>query len=185
MQESQEQCAAICDTLGDCETSAFWGSENHCIFTSTKITGSDLADPDPSYDDPSIDPKSAVWSHRSCWTCPTCVSDNSPLPKSPTCNYKQGDSCTRSSTETGVCNSSGWLSTGYHAVASEWYPDQSSGGKCAAICRASSRCVGSSFINGQRYFADSALTLGSIVTRPNINQIWDEPSCWDCPGCHT
>ncbi|RGP80999.1 hypothetical protein FLONG3_787 [Fusarium longipes] len=185
MQESQEQCAAICDTLEDCETSAFWGVENHCIFTSTKITAEDLEDPDPNLDDPSWDPRSAVWSHKSCWTCPTCVPNNSPLPKSPTCNYKQGDSCTRSNTETGVCNSVGWLSTGYRAVFSEWYPDQSSTEKCAAICRASSRCLGSSFINGQCYFANNALTPESIVTRPNINQVWDEPSCWDCPGCHS
>ncbi|CAF3518292.1 unnamed protein product [Fusarium graminearum] len=185
MQESAEQCAAICDTLEDCETSAFWGSENHCIFTSTKITASDLTEADPSYDDPSFDPKIAGWSHKSCWTCPTCVPNNSPLPKSPTCNYKQGDSCTRSTTATGVCNVSGWLSTGYHSMGSSWYPDQGTSGKCAAICRASSRCVGSTVIGGQCYFADNDLAAGSIVTRPNSNNVWDEPSCWDCPGCHT
>ncbi|OBS25880.1 hypothetical protein FPOA_06414 [Fusarium poae] len=185
LQESQEQCAAICDSHEDCETSAFWGSENRGIFTSTKITSSDLEEPDPTLDDPSFDPKSAVWSHKSCWTCPTCVPNNSPLPKSPTCNYKQGDSCTRLTTATGVCNASGWLSTGYRAMASEWYPDQSSSAKCAAICRANSRCKGSSYIGGQCYIADDALTPGAVVTRPNINHVWDEPSCWDCPGCHT
>ncbi|KAM0232013.1 hypothetical protein ACHAPO_008047 [Fusarium lateritium] len=185
MQESQEQCAAICDTLEDCETSAFWGSENHCIFTSTKITTSDLQEPDPSYDDPSFDPKSAVWSHKSCWTCPTCVPNNSPLPKIPTCNYKQGDVCTRSTTATGVCNTSGWLSTGYHGMGFDWYPDQSSAAKCAAICRANSRCIGTSYINGQCYTADHVIKPGDVVTRPNINHVWDDPSCWDCPGCHT
>ncbi|KAF4944746.1 hypothetical protein FGADI_12466 [Fusarium gaditjirri] len=61
MQENAEQCAAICDTLENCESSGFFGMENHCLFTTTKTQTSDFAEPDPNYDDPGLDPKNSVW----------------------------------------------------------------------------------------------------------------------------
>uniref|UniRef100_A0A0D2YER3 Apple domain-containing protein n=1 Tax=Fusarium oxysporum (strain Fo5176) TaxID=660025 RepID=A0A0D2YER3_FUSOF len=169
MQENGEQCAAICNTLENCESSGFFGMENHCLFTTTKIKTSDFADPDPNYDDPGLDPKNSVWSHRSCWTCPTCVLSNAPLPKSPTCNYKPGDACTRVSADGVICNYSGMLPGTFGIDGS--YPDQSSSGKCAAICRKMTGCLGSGYRNGQY--------------RHTYDLVWDDPSCFECPGCST
>ncbi|SPJ74480.1 uncharacterized protein FTOL_04211 [Fusarium torulosum] len=184
MQESAEQCAAICDTLENCESSGFFGMENHCLFTSTKIQTSDFADPDPNYDDPGLDPKNSVWSHRSCWTCPTCVLSNAPLPKSPTCNYKSGDSCTRVSANGAMCNYSGML-PGTFGVDGSTYPDQSSSGKCAAICRKMASCLGSGYRNGQCMFSSKTLTPDAFLDKHTYDLVWDDPSCFDCPGCST
>ncbi|RKL51594.1 hypothetical protein BFJ70_g312 [Fusarium oxysporum] len=183
MQENGEQCAAICDTLENCESSGFFGMENHCLFTTTKIKTSDFADPDPNYDDPGLDPKNSVWSHRSCWTCPTCVLSNAPLPKSPTCNYKPGDACTRVSADGVICNYSGMLPGTFGIDGS--YPDQSSSGKCAAICRKMTGCLGSGYRNGQCMFTRTKLTAGDFLDRHTYDLVWDDPSCFECPGCST
>ncbi|KAK2686742.1 hypothetical protein QWA68_014583 [Fusarium oxysporum] len=176
MQENGEQCAAICDTLENCESSGFFGMENHCLFTTTKIKTSDFADPDPNYDDPGLDPKNSVWSHRSCWTCPTCVLSNAPLPKSPTCNYKPGDACTRVSADGVICNYSGMLPGTFGIDGS--YPDQSSSGKCAAICRKMTGCLGSGYRNGQCMFTRTKLTAGDFLDRHTYDLVWDDPSCF-------
>ncbi|ENH74348.1 hypothetical protein FOC1_g10004962 [Fusarium oxysporum f. sp. cubense race 1] len=183
MQENGDQCAAICDTLENCESSGFFGMENHCLFTTTKIKTSDFADPDPNYDDPGLDPKNSVWSHRSCWTCPTCVLSNAPLPKSPTCNYKPGDVCTRVSADGVICNYSGMLPGTFGIDGS--YPDQSSSGKCAAICRKMIGCLGSGYRNGQCMFTRTKLTTGDFLDRHTYDLVWDDPSCFECPGCST
>jgi hypothetical protein len=184
MQESAEQCAAICDTLDSCESSGFFGMENHCLFTSTKIQTSDFADPDPNYDDPGLDPKNSVWSHRSCWTCPTCVLSNAPLPKSPTCNYKSGDSCTRVSANGVMCDYSGML-PGIFGIDGSTYPDQSSSGKCAAICKKMASCLGSGYRNGQCMFSSKTLTPDAFLDKHTYDLVWDDPSCFECPGCST
>ncbi|EWG55599.1 hypothetical protein FVEG_13581 [Fusarium verticillioides 7600] len=162
MQENGEQCAAICDTL-----------ENY----------SDFAEPDPNYDDFGLDPKNSVWSHRSCYTCPTCVLSNAPLPKSPTCNYKPGDSCTRVSADSVLCNYLGMLPGTFGALGS--YPDQSSSGKCAAICRKMKDCMGSGYRDGQCMFTSTTLAPGDFLDRHNYDLVWDDPSCFECPGCST
>ncbi|KAH7174919.1 uncharacterized protein B0J16DRAFT_310488 [Fusarium flagelliforme] len=187
IQESQEGCAAICDTLPNCETSAFFGSENHCLFTSTKVTEADFAEPDPDYEEPGFDPKNAVWSHRSCYTCPNCVPSNDPLPKSPTCNYKAGDSCTRTDNSNAVCNFSGVLKNNFYQYGSSLYPavNQDTAAKCAAICRTRKDCMGSASIGGSCYFTYQAMTADSFRQIQGITHVWDDPSCWDCPGCHT
>ncbi|RFN54295.1 hypothetical protein FIE12Z_1421 [Fusarium flagelliforme] len=187
IQESQEGCAAICDTLPNCEASAFFGSENHCLFTSTKVTEADFAEPDPNYEEPGFDPKNAVWSHRSCYTCPTCIPSNDPLPKSPTCNYKAGDSCTQTNNANAVCNFSGVLNNNFYQYGSSLYPsvDQETGAKCAAICRTRKDCMGSASIGGSCYFTYQAMTPNSFRQIQGITHVWDDPSCWDCPGCHT
>jgi hypothetical protein len=184
MQESAEHCAAICDTLENCESSSFFGMENHCLFTSTKIQTSDFADPDPNYDDPGLDPKNSVWSHRSCWTCPTCALSNAPLPKSPTCNYKPGDSCTRVSANGVMCNYSGML-PGTFGIDGSIYTDQSSSGKCAAICRKMAWCLGSGYRNGQCMFSSKTLTPDAFLDKHTYDLVWDDPSCFECPGCST
>ncbi|KAH6957365.1 hypothetical protein DER45DRAFT_485860 [Fusarium avenaceum] len=184
MQENAEQCAAICDTLENCESSGYFDMENHCLFTTTKIKTSDFADPDPNYDDPGLDPKNSVWSHRSCWTCPTCVLSNAPLPKSPTCNYKSGDSCTRVSADGAMCNYSGMLSESF-GIDSGTYPDQSSSGKCAAICKKIKWCLGSGYRNGQCMLSSKTLTPDAFIDRHNYDFVWDDRSCFDCPGCST
>ncbi|KAF5648677.1 hypothetical protein F52700_993 [Fusarium sp. NRRL 52700] len=183
MQENGEQCAAICDTLENCESSGFFSMENHCLFTTTKIKTSDFADPDPDYDDPGLDPKNSVWSHRSCYTCPTCVPSNAPLPKSPTCNYKPGDSCTRVNADDVLCNYSGMLPGTFGALGS--YPDQSSSGKCAAICRKMNGCMGSGYRDGRCMFTSTTLAPGDFLDRHNYDLVWDDPSCFECPGCST
>ncbi|KAI6750493.1 hypothetical protein HG530_014774 [Fusarium avenaceum] len=184
MQENAEQCAAICDTLENCESSGYFDMENHCLFTTTKIKTSDFADPDPNYDDPGLDPKNSVWSHRSCWTCPTCVLSNAPLPKSPTCNYKSGDSCTRVSADGAMCNYSGMLSESF-GIDSSTYPDQSSSGKCAAVCKKIKWCLGSGHRNGQCMLSSKTLTPDAFIDRHNYDFVWDDRSCFDCPGCST
>ncbi|KAM0199720.1 hypothetical protein ACHAQI_011953 [Fusarium lateritium] len=184
IQESAEQCAAICDTLENCESSGFFGMENHCLFTTTKIKTSDFADPDPNYDDPGLDPKNSVWSHRSCWTCLTCVLSNAPLPKSLTCNYKPGDSCTRVSADGAMCNYSGMLSESF-GIDSSTYPDQSSSGKCAAICKKIKWCLGSGYRSGRCMLSSKTLTPDAFIDRHTYDLIWDDPSCFDCPGCAT
>ncbi|KAG5801770.1 hypothetical protein H9Q74_013400 [Fusarium xylarioides] len=183
MQENGEQCAAICDTLENCESSGYFGMENHCLFTTTKITTSDFAKPDPNYDDFGLDPKNSVWSHRSCYTCPTCVLSNAPLPKSPTCNYKPGDSCTRVNADGVLCNYSGMLPGTFGALGS--YPDQSSSGKCAAICRKMKDCMGSGYRDGRCMFTSTTLAPGDFLDRHNYDLVWDDPSCFECPGCST
>ncbi|KAF5251087.1 hypothetical protein FANTH_3849 [Fusarium anthophilum] len=183
MQENGEQCAAICDTLENCESSGYFDMENHCLFTATKIKTSDFADPDPNYDDPGLDPKNSVWSHRSCYTCPTCVPSNAPLPKSPTCNYKPGDSCTRVSADGVLCNYSGMLPGTFGALGS--YPDQSSSGKCAAICQKMSGCMGSGYRDGRCMFTSTTLAAGDFLDKHNYDLVWDDPSCFECPGCST
>ncbi|KAI1015371.1 hypothetical protein LB504_010892 [Fusarium proliferatum] len=184
MQENGEQCAAICDTLENCESSGYFGMENHCLFTTTKITTADFADPDPNYDDPGLDPKNSVWSHGSCYRCPTCVLSNAPLPKSPTCNYKPGDSCTRVSADGVLCNYSGML-PGTFGIDGSNYPDQSSSGKCAAICRKMNGCLGSGYRNGQCMFTRTTLAPGDFLDRHTYDLVWDDPSCFECPGCST
>ncbi|KAF5564575.1 hypothetical protein FPHYL_4676 [Fusarium phyllophilum] len=183
MQENGEQCAAICDTLENCESSGYFGMENHCLFTTAKIKESDFAEPDPNYDDFGLDPKNSVWSHRSCYTCPACVLSNAPLPKSPTCNYKPGDSCTRVSADGALCNYSGMLPGTFGALGS--YPDQSSSGKCAAICRKMKDCMGSGYRDGQCMFTSTTLAPGDFLDRHNYDLVWDDPSCFECPGCST
>ncbi|KAF9765396.1 hypothetical protein IL306_002320 [Fusarium sp. DS 682] len=184
MQENAEQCAAICDTLENCESSGFFGMENHCLFTTTKIQSSDFAEPDPNYDDPGLDPKNSVWSHRSCWTCPTCVLSNAPLPKSPTCNYKLGDSCARVSADGVMCNYSGML-PGTFGIDGSVYTDQSSSGKCAAICRKMAWCLGSGYRNGQCMFSRKTLMPDDFLDKHTYDFVWDDPSCFECPGCST
>lgn len=184
MQENAEQCAAICDTLENCESSGFFSMENRCLFTRTKIQTSDFADPDPNYDDPGLDPKNSVWSHRSCWTCPTCVLSNAPLPKSPTCNYESGDSCTRVSADGAMCNYSGML-PGTFGIDRGTYPDQGSSGKCAAICKKIAWCLGSGYRNGQCMLSRKTLTPDAFLDRHTYDLVWDDTSCFDCPGCAT
>jgi hypothetical protein len=151
------------------------------------VTEVDFAEPDPDYEEPGFDPKNDVWSHRSCYTCPNCDPSSDPLPKSPTCNYKAGDSCTPTDNSNVVCNFSAVLKNNFYQYSSSLYPavNQDTAAKCAAICRTRKDCMGSASIGGSCYFTYQAMTADSFRQIQGITHVWDDPSFWVCPGCHT
>lgn len=106
---------------------------------------------------------------------------------SPTYNYKAGDSCTRTNGGNSVCNFSGVLNDNFYQYGSSLYPgvDQDTAARCAAICRTRKDCMGSTSIGGSCYFTDQTMTPSSFRQMQGISHLWDDPSCWDCPGCHT
>ncbi|KAF4947048.1 hypothetical protein FGADI_10678 [Fusarium gaditjirri] len=137
-QDDVYQCAAICQTLQNCESSAYFQTENRCLFTSKKIQQSDMV----SHEDRPQD--HAVWSHNSCWTCPTC-SETAALPATRYCSYEQGDSCRAVSGKPGaLCNYQGFWEA-YNQWDLATYPDQSSPEKCAAICMLLNYCLASGY----------------------------------------
>ncbi|CVK98790.1 uncharacterized protein FMAN_08438 [Fusarium mangiferae] len=177
-QDDVYQCAAICQTLQNCESSAYFQTENRCLFTSKKIQQSDMV----SHEDRPQD--HAVWSHNSCWTCPTC-SDTAALPATRYCSYEQGDSCRAASGKPGaLCNYQGFWEA-YNQWDLATYPDQSSPEKCAAICMALDYCVGSGYKDDRCMFSFRELKVADFRDWPDHSRdgTWSDNSCFECPGC--
>ncbi|RKL38095.1 hypothetical protein BFJ72_g7557 [Fusarium proliferatum] len=177
-QDDVYQCAAICQTLQNCESSAYFQTENRCLFTSKKIQQSDMV----SHEDRPQD--HAVWSHNSCWTCPAC-SDTAALPATRYCSYEQGDSCRPVSGKLGaLCNYQGFWEA-YNQWDLDTYPDQSSPEKCAAICMALDYCVGSGYKDDRCMFSFRELKVADFRDWPDDSRdgTWSDNSCFECPGC--
>ncbi|SPJ78127.1 uncharacterized protein FTOL_06516 [Fusarium torulosum] len=176
-QDGPYQCAAICQTLENCESAGYYSTENRCLFTSKKLQRTDMTT--------GRDFDASVWSHNSCWTCPSCVYSSQPLPTSSLCSYKQGDACKRVSGKPGsLCNYQGMWEW-YNEQTIDRYPDQSSPEKCAAICRTEDYCKGSGYKDGKCMFSFGELKIGNFRDWPDHSRdgIWDDPSCFVCPGC--
>lgn len=177
-QDDVYQCAAICQTLQNCESSAYFQTENRCLFTSKKIQQSDMV----SHEDRPQD--HAVWSHNSCWTCPAC-SETAVLPATRYCSYEQGDSCRAVSGKPGaLCNYQGFWEA-YNQWDLATYPDQSSPEKCAAICMALDYCVGSGYKDDRCMFSFRELKVADFRDWPDHSRdgTWSDNSCFECPGC--
>ncbi|KAF4962055.1 hypothetical protein FSARC_9845 [Fusarium sarcochroum] len=180
-QDTYQQCGAICQTLKNCESSGYYSIENRCLFTSKKIVRSDMTShPDRPHDH-------SIWNHNSCFTCPDCVTSSEPVTRGWMCSYEQGDSCRRvnSSKDGALCNYQGMLE-GYIQEALDRYPDQSSPAKCAAICLTRPYCKASGYKDGRCMFATRDLTPNSFrLDWPDHSRdgIWDDMSCFECPGC--
>ncbi|KAG5762664.1 hypothetical protein H9Q72_009224 [Fusarium xylarioides] len=177
-QDTVYQCAAICETLKNCESSAYFQTENRCLFTSKKLQQSDMVihEDQPQYH--------AVWSHNSCWTCPTC-SETATLPTTRYCSYSQGDSCSAVSGKPGaLCNYQGFWEA-YNQWDLATYPDQSSPEKCAAICMALDYCVGSGYKDDRCMFSFRELKVADFRDWPDHSRdgTWSDNSCFECPGC--
>ncbi|KAF4342122.1 hypothetical protein FBEOM_3924 [Fusarium beomiforme] len=177
-QDGPYQCAAICQTLKNCESAGYYSTENRCLFTSKKIQESDMiSHPDQPWDH-------SVWSHNSCWTCPTC-SDTAALPTTKYCSYDQGDSCSAVSGKPGaLCNYQGFWEA-YNQQDLERYPDQSSPEKCAAICMALDYCVASGYKDDRCMFSFRELKVADFRDWPDhsMDGTWSDNSCFECPGC--
>ncbi|KAH7230558.1 uncharacterized protein BKA55DRAFT_715420 [Fusarium redolens] len=177
-QDGPYQCAAICQTLKNCESSGYYSTENRCLFTSKKLQRSDMI----SHNDRPFD--HSVWSHNSCWTCPTC-SDTAALPATKYCSYDQGDSCRAVSGKPGaLCNYQGFWEA-YNQQDLARYPDQSSPEKCAAICMALDYCVASGYKDDRCMFSFRELKVGDFRAWPDHSRdgTWSDNSCFECPGC--
>ncbi|KAF9773239.1 hypothetical protein IL306_008984 [Fusarium sp. DS 682] len=177
-QDGPYQCAAICQTLKNCESSGYYSTENRCLFTSKKLQQSDMI----SHEDRPFD--HSVWSHNSCWTCPTC-SDTAALPTTKFCSYDQGDSCRAVTGKPGaLCNYQGFWEA-YNQQDLERYPDQSSPEKCAAICMALDYCVASGYKDDRCMFSFRELRVADFRDWPDHSRdgTWSDNSCFECPGC--
>ncbi|KAF4445532.1 hypothetical protein F53441_10729 [Fusarium austroafricanum] len=176
-QDDPYQCIAICQTLKNCESAGYYSTENRCLFTSKKLKTSDMVPGAHDFDN-------SVWLHNSCVTCPTC-SNSAPLPQTDKCSYKQGDTCTRKRGNDGaLCNYQGMWEW-YNQQSLDRYPDQSSPEKCMAICQATEYCKGSGYKDGRCMFSFGELKTGSFRDWPDHSRdgTWDDPSCFECPGC--
>ncbi|KAF4999575.1 hypothetical protein FGRMN_2323 [Fusarium graminum] len=186
-QNNPYQCIAICKSLGNCESVGYFANENRCLFTSTRITENDFT----VYGN-SEDWKHSYWVDKRCWTCPDCVDESVPNTPPGKCSYTQGDACTRNAAPEGVvCNTNAYMPGGYW-TGEQWidqYPHQDSSEACAAICHGIADCKGSAFKDGECKFSAFLLstTDGPIPLQldrdESWNSLWDDPSCFTCPGC--
>jgi hypothetical protein len=180
-QDSLQQCAAICQTLEGCESSGFYSTENRCLFTSKKLQRSDMV----IRDDRPFD--HSVWSHNSCFTCPNCVTSSQPVTPGWMCSYEQGDICQRvvPRKTNALCKYEGMFEP-YIEESHDRYPDQSSPEKCAAICLTQDYCTASGYKDGGCLFAFTELKAEKFrLDWPDHSRdaIWDDRSCFECPGC--
>ncbi|KLP08569.1 Uncharacterized protein Y057_13918 [Fusarium fujikuroi] len=72
-QDDVYQCAAICQTLQNCESSAYFQTENRCLFTSKKIQQADMA----SHEDRPQD-HAGFWEAYNQWDLATYPDQSSP-----------------------------------------------------------------------------------------------------------
>ncbi|KAH6956249.1 hypothetical protein DER45DRAFT_630809 [Fusarium avenaceum] len=180
-QDTLQQCAAICQTLEGCESSGYYSTENRCFFTSKKLQGSDMV----IHNDRPFD--HSVWSHNSCFTCPDCVASSDPVTPGWMCSYEQGDTCQRvvPRKTDALCKHEGMFEP-YIEESHERYPDQSSPEKCAAICLTQDYCTASGYKDGGCLFAFTELKAEKFrLDWPDHSRdaIWDDRSCFECPGC--
>ncbi|KAJ4141884.1 hypothetical protein NW754_014674 [Fusarium falciforme] len=185
-----EQCAAICQTLEGCQSAGYYMVENRCLFTGATLTISDMI----IYDD---DPwKHSLWTDKRCWTCPDCIPESVPIIPSTFCSYTPGDSCSRVGvSEDIICNLPAYMPGGYW-TGDQWadqYPLQLQGSneECAAICRAIQDCKGSGWKDGRCMLSAFKLSLNPDdpvplqTDNPSLfNAVWDDPACFNCPGCY-
>ncbi|RSL62608.1 hypothetical protein CEP54_005581 [Fusarium duplospermum] len=187
-QDNYQQCAAICQTLENCRSAGYYEIGNHCYFTSAILTRGDMTyfDEEPW--------KQSIWSDNSCWICPECITEVLNIP-SKRCSYTSGEVCTRrAQTPDGiVCNLSAYLPSMYRTghELDDFYPLQRSSRECAAICASMADCKGSGYKDGRCLFFGFQLSIDpSDLLRlrlddPSLfNGIWDDPLCFDCPGCY-
>ncbi|KAM0236231.1 hypothetical protein ACHAP5_009482 [Fusarium lateritium] len=180
-QDTLEQCAAICQTLENCESSGFYSTENRCLFTSKKLQPSDMV----IHDDRPFD--HSVWSHNSCFACPDCSTSSEPVTPGWMCSYNQGDTCERvyPRKANALCKYEGMFEP-YIEESLDRYPDQSSPAKCAAICLTQDYCTASGYKDGKCLFAFTELKPEKFrLDWPDHSRdaIWDDRSCFECPGC--
>lgn len=176
-QDDPYQCIAICQTLKNCQSAGYYSTENRCLFTAKELKTSDMVPGAHDFDN-------SLWLSNSCVTCPTC-SNSAPLPQTDKCSYKQGDVCTRKKGNDGaLCNYQGMWEW-YNEQSLDRYADQSSPEKCMAICQATDYCKGSGYKDGRCMFSFGELKTGSFRDWPDHSRdgIWDDPSCFECPGC--
>ncbi|KAI1070251.1 hypothetical protein LB507_010403 [Fusarium sp. FIESC RH6] len=176
-QDGPYQCIAICQTLENCESAGYYSTENRCLFSAKELKTSDMVPGAHDFDN-------SVWLSNSCVNCPAC-SDPAPLPQTDKCSYKQGDTCTRKAGKDGaLCNYQGMWEW-YNEQSLERYPDQSSPEKCMAICQATEYCKGSGYKNGRCMFSFGELKTANFRDWPDHSRdgTWDDPSCFECPGC--
>ncbi|KAL4728697.1 hypothetical protein ACLX1H_003096 [Fusarium chlamydosporum] len=176
-QDDPYQCIAICQTLKNCQSAGYYSTENRCLFTAKELKTSDMVPGAHDFDN-------SLWLSNSCVTCPTC-SNSAPLPQTDKCSYKQGDACTRKKGNDGaLCNYQGMWEW-YNEQSLDRYADQSSPEKCMAICQATDYCKGSGYKDGRCMFSFGELKTGSFRDWPDHSRdgIWDDPSCFECPGC--
>ncbi|CAF3473026.1 unnamed protein product [Fusarium graminearum] len=179
-QDTLGQCAAICQTMDHCESAAYWQTENRCLFTAKKIVESDFTiTPDRDFEH-------ATWTHKSCWTCPSCQATPAPITRAVSCSYEQGDVCQRvtSNIDGALCNYQGFWELEWRESL-EKYPDQSSPAKCAAICRTRDDCFGSGYKDGICMFSPIRLEPQKFRDWPDHSRdgVWDDISCFQCPNC--
>lgn len=180
-QDNLQQCAAICQTLEGCESSGYYSTENRCLFTSKKLQRSDMV----IHDDRPFD--HTVWSHNSCFTCPDCVTSSQPVTPGWMCSYEQGDTCQRvvPRKTDALCKHEGMFEP-YIEESHDRYPDQSSPEKCAAICLTQDYCTASGYKDGGCLFAFTELKADKFrLDWPDHSRdaVWDDRSCFECPGC--
>jgi hypothetical protein len=180
-QDTLQQCAAICQTLEGCESSGYYSTENRCLFTSKKLQRSDMV----IHDDRPFD--HTVWSHNSCFACPDCVTSSEPVTPGWMCSYEQGDTCQRvvPRKTDALCKYPGMFES-YVQESLARYPDQSSPEKCAAICLTQDYCTASGYKDGGCLFAFTELKPENFrLDWPDHSRdaIWDDRSCFECPGC--
>ncbi|CAJ0544418.1 Ff.00g036060.m01.CDS01 [Fusarium sp. VM40] len=180
-QDTLQQCAAICQTLEGCESSGYYSTENRCLFTSKKLQRSDMV----SHDDRPFD--HTVWSHNSCFACPDCVASSDPVTPGWMCSYEQGDVCQRivPRKTDALCKYEGMFEP-YIEESHDRYPDQSSPEKCAAICLTQDYCTASGYKDGGCLFAFTELKAEKFrLDWPDHSRdaVWDDRSCFECPGC--
>ncbi|OBS24195.1 hypothetical protein FPOA_04742 [Fusarium poae] len=179
-QDTLEQCAAICQTMKNCESAGYWQTENRCLFTAKKITAADFTiNNERSFEH-------ATWTHKSCWACPTCQETPAPITRDITCSYEQGDVCQRvtSNKDGALCNYQGFWELEWRESLDR-YPDQSSPAKCAAICRTRDDCKGSGYKDGRCMFSPIVLESQKFRAWPDHSRdgVWDDISCFQCPHC--
>lgn len=176
-QDDPYQCIAICQTLKNCESAGYYSTENRCLFSAKELKTSDMVPGAHDFDN-------SVWLSNSCVNCPTC-SNSAPLPQTDKCSYKQGDTCTRKAGKDGaLCNYQGMWEW-YNQQSLDRYPDQSSPEKCMAICQATEYCKGSGYKDGRCMFSFGELKTANFRDWPDHSRdgTWDDPSCFECPGC--
>ncbi|KAM0298130.1 hypothetical protein ACHAPM_008827 [Fusarium culmorum] len=179
-QDTLGQCATICQTMDHCESATYWQTENRCLFTAKKIVESDFTIiPDRDFEH-------ATWTHKSCWTCPSCQATPAPITRAVSCSYEQGDvfQHVTSNIDSALCNYQGFWELEWRESL-ERYPDQSSPAKCATICRIRDDCFGSGYKDGVCMFSPIRLEPQKFRDWPDRSRdgVWDDISCFQCPKC--
>ncbi|KAF4456149.1 hypothetical protein F53441_1633 [Fusarium austroafricanum] len=184
-----ENCIAICQGISNCKIAGYSMITNRCYFSSSELIKDDFTPESDGW-------KSVPWLDKRCYTyCDDCIPDSAPQPPIVKCAYADGDTCQRVSPPDGtICDYSAWMAgmyvTGDQMINQYPASDQTSPEKCAAICRAMEWCNGSGYKDGRCKWTGYTLALSGMPVPletdrdPSWNSVWDDPNCFDCPGCH-